>query len=49
MEVVQNNGLKHLEEQIMIMVIQFNKPLMEDISLQDIHPLLEMEVQMSIS
>ena len=47
MEVVQNNGVKHLEEQLMMGVVLFNKLLM-DISLQDGQPLLEMEV-MSIS
>ena len=36
---VQNNGVKHLEEQIMTGVILFNRPLMEDILLQDIHTL----------
>ena len=47
-EVEYNNGVKHFEEQVMIMVILFNKPLMEDISLQERQPLLEMEVMMSI-
>ena len=48
MEVEQNNGVKPLEEQVMIRVIQFNKPLMEDISLQDMQSLLEMDIGMSI-
>ena len=32
----QNNGVKHLEEQMMMKVNQFNKPLMEAISLQEL-------------
>ena len=44
----KNSGVELLEEQVMILVYPFNKPLTEGISLQDGQILLEMRIMIFI-